>query len=67
MRRVPDKKIKLMLTYPMTTGRNFDAIVRLLDSLQLTARENVATPILSIYKPRGLTGWPGQPPTPQQQ
>jgi alkyl hydroperoxide reductase subunit AhpC len=41
----PDKKIKLMLTYPMTTGRNFDEIVRVLDSLQLTARENVATPV----------------------
>jgi thioredoxin-dependent peroxiredoxin len=41
----PDKKIKLMLTYPMTTGRNFDEIVRALDSLQLTARENVATPV----------------------
>jgi alkyl hydroperoxide reductase subunit AhpC len=41
----PDKKIKLMLTYPMSTGRNFDEIVRVLDSLQLTARENVATPV----------------------
>ena len=41
----PDKKIKLMLTYPMTTGRNFDEILRALDSLQLTARENVATPV----------------------
>jgi thioredoxin-dependent peroxiredoxin len=41
----PDKKVKLMLTYPMTTGRNFDEIVRALDSLQLTARENVATPV----------------------
>jgi alkyl hydroperoxide reductase subunit AhpC len=41
----PDKKIKLMLTYPMSTGRNFDEIVRALDSLQLTARENVATPV----------------------
>jgi thioredoxin-dependent peroxiredoxin len=41
----PDKKIKLMLTYPMSTGRNFDEIVRVLDSLQLTARENIATPV----------------------
>ncbi len=41
----PDKKIKLMLTYPMSTGRNFDEILRALDSLQLTARENVATPV----------------------
>jgi alkyl hydroperoxide reductase subunit AhpC len=40
----PDKKIKLMLTYPMSTGRNFDEILRALDSMQLTARENVATP-----------------------
>ncbi len=40
----PDKKIKAMLTYPMTTGRNFDEILRLLDSIQLTAKEQVATP-----------------------
>ena len=40
----PDKKIKLMLTYPMTTGRNFDEILRVLDSMQLTARHKVATP-----------------------
>ena len=40
----PDKKIKATLTYPMTTGRNFDEILRLLDSLQLTAKEQVATP-----------------------
>ena len=40
----PDKKIKVVLTYPMTTGRNFDEILRILDSLQLTAREQVATP-----------------------
>jgi alkyl hydroperoxide reductase subunit AhpC len=41
----PDKKIKLMLTYPMTTGRNFDEILRVLDSMQLTARHRVATPV----------------------
>lgn len=40
----PDKKIKLMLTYPMTTGRNFDEIVRVLDSIQLTTKHKVATP-----------------------
>ena len=40
----PDKKIKLMLTYPMTTGRNFDEILRALDSIQLTAMHQVATP-----------------------
>ena len=40
----PDKKIKLMLTYPMTTGRNFDEILRVLDSMQLTAEHRVATP-----------------------
>ncbi|MBS0451860.1 MAG: peroxiredoxin [Proteobacteria bacterium] len=41
----PDKKIKLMLTYPMTTGRNFDEIIRVLDSMQLTAAHKVATPV----------------------
>jgi alkyl hydroperoxide reductase subunit AhpC len=41
----PDKKIKLMLTYPMTTGRNFDEILRVLDSMQLTAKHKVATPV----------------------
>jgi alkyl hydroperoxide reductase subunit AhpC len=40
----PDKRIKLMLTYPMTTGRNFDELVRVLDSMQLTATRKVATP-----------------------
>jgi thioredoxin-dependent peroxiredoxin len=40
----PDRKIKLMLFYPMTTGRNFDEIVRVLDSIQLTATRKVATP-----------------------
>jgi len=40
----PDKKAKMMMTYPMTTGRNFDEILRVLDSLQLTARHKVATP-----------------------
>lgn len=40
----PDKKVKLSLTYPMTTGRNFDEILRALDSIQLTAKHKVATP-----------------------
>ncbi len=41
----PDKKIKLMLIYPMSTGRNFDEILRVIDSMQLTARHSVATPV----------------------
>ena len=41
----PDKRIKLMLTYPMTTGRNFDEILRVVDSMQLTAAYKVATPV----------------------
>ena len=40
----PDKKIKLVLVYPMTTGRNFDEVLRIIDSLQLTANHKVATP-----------------------
>jgi alkyl hydroperoxide reductase subunit AhpC len=41
----PDKKIKLMLVYPMSTGRNFDEVLRVLDSMQLTAKHKVATPV----------------------
>src|SRR5215831_18200100 len=41
----PDKKIKLHLSYPMTTGRNFDEILRVIDSMQLTAKHKVATPV----------------------
>src|SRR5271168_343952 len=41
----PDKKIKLMLSYPMSTGRNFDEVLRVLDSIQLTAQHKVATPV----------------------
>jgi alkyl hydroperoxide reductase subunit AhpC len=41
----PDKKIKLMLSYPLSTGRNFDEVLRVLDSMQLTAKHKVATPV----------------------
>jgi thioredoxin-dependent peroxiredoxin len=41
----PDKKIKLMLSYPMSTGRNFDEVLRVIDSIQLTAKHQVSTPV----------------------
>src|SRR4029078_8236019 len=41
----PDKKIKLMIVYPMSTGRNFDEVLRVIDSMQLTAKYSVATPV----------------------
>ena len=40
----PDKKIRMMLTYPMTTGRNFDEIIRVLDSIQLSSKQNAVNP-----------------------
>ena len=66
----PDKKIKAMLTYPMATGRNFDEVLRLLDALQLTSREPVATPVnwrpgediiipTSVSEEQAKAKWPG--------
>jgi thioredoxin-dependent peroxiredoxin len=66
----PDKKIKAMLTYPMATGRNFDEVLRLLDALQLTSREPVATPVnwrpgediiipTSVSEAQAKAKWPG--------
>jgi alkyl hydroperoxide reductase subunit AhpC len=47
----PDKKIKLMLSYPMSTGRNFDEVLRVLESIQLTVKHKVSTPV--NWKPGG--------------
>jgi thioredoxin-dependent peroxiredoxin len=66
----PDKKIKVMFTYPMSTGRNFDEVLRALDSVQLTARETVATPVnwrpgddiiipTSVSDEQAKAKWPG--------
>ena len=41
----PDKKIKLLISYPMSTGRNFDEVLRVIDSMQLSAKHKVATPV----------------------
>jgi thioredoxin-dependent peroxiredoxin len=73
----PDKKIKLILVYPMTTGRNFDEVLRVIDSVQLTAKNKVATPVnwklgedviiagsVSDEEARKLYQGAGRPPSP---
>jgi alkyl hydroperoxide reductase subunit AhpC len=52
----PDKKVKLLLVYPMTTGRNFDEVLRVVDSLQLTANHQVATP--AQWQPGAMERYP---------